>query len=187
MITLDPATRALQGLVRSFQLVSIYPTLTVAEMVAVGNFARQRKTFCMFRPASWFFRERTETESIVEAFWFDASHEYNVFHSFSRREEAGGHCKLAYIASRLILMDEPTSGIASADKHGIMEKLLAATKALGVESLVLVEHDMELIARYATRVIGLRSGQIVADLPPSGVFPRPARYQIYRGKGSPKC
>jgi branched-chain amino acid transport system ATP-binding protein len=40
----------------------------------------------------------------------------------------------------------------------------------GVESLLLVERDMELISRYATRVIGLKAGEIVADLPPREFF-----------------
>ncbi len=87
-----------------------------------------------------------------------------------------GEKKLVDIASalalrpKLILLDEPTSGIASADKHRIMQTLLAAATRSGVESIVLVEHDMELIARYATRVIGLRSGVIAADLPTEAFF-----------------
>jgi branched-chain amino acid transport system ATP-binding protein len=54
-----------------------------------------------------------------------------------------------------------------------MDTLLSAARACHVESILLVEHDMDLIARYATRVIGLRGGSIVADLPPAAFFADP--------------
>lgn len=173
VIELDPAARARRGLARSFQLVSVYPTLTVAEMIAVGAFTRSRRTFNLLRPVSLFRAQRAEVEEIAEA--------CGLTHRLDTKCSAlsQGEKKLVDIASaltlrpRLILLDEPTSGIASADKHRIMETLLAAAKRCGVESLVLVEHDMDLIARYATRVIGLRLGSIVADLPPQAFFSDP--------------
>jgi branched-chain amino acid transport system ATP-binding protein len=170
---LDPATRARKGLARSFQLVSVYPTFSVADMIAVGAFARSGRTFNLFRPASFFPAQRAEVEEIAVAFGLK-DRLTTKCSSLSQGEK-----KLVDIASaltlrpRLILLDEPTSGIASADKHRVMETLLEAAKRCGVESLVLVEHDMELIARYATRVIGLRAGKIVADLPPSAFFSDP--------------
>jgi len=182
VVTLPPAARARRGLARSFQLVSVYPSFTVSEMVAVGAFSRRGRTFNMLRPASWFEPERSEIASVVEA--FGLSHRLDTLCSALSQ----GEKKLADIASamtlrpRLILLDEPTSGIASSDKHRIMERLLAATESLGVESLVLVEHDMELIARYATRVIGLRAGEIVADLPPSQFFGDPDVIESIVGK-----
>jgi branched-chain amino acid transport system ATP-binding protein len=52
---------------------------------------------------------------------------------------------------KVLLMDEPTSGVASADKFGVMETLMAALRQAGVSS-VFVEHDMEMVSLYATRV-----------------------------------
>ena len=52
---------------------------------------------------------------------------------------------------KVLLMDEPTSGVASADKFGVMETLMAALRQAGVSS-VFVEHDMEMVSLYASRV-----------------------------------
>jgi branched-chain amino acid transport system ATP-binding protein len=170
---LDPATLARRGLARSFQLVSVYPTLTVADMIAVGAFTRSGRTFNLLRPVTFFRSQRAEVEEIAAAFGLKGRLDSKC------SVLSQGEKKLVDIASaltlrpRLILLDEPTSGIASADKHRIMETLLLAAKRCGVESLLLVEHDMDLVARYATRVIGLRAGSIVADLPPQAFFGDP--------------
>lgn len=170
---LKPAALAKRGLVRSFQLVSIFPSFTVADMIATGAFSAAGRCFSLFRPTATFRRERGEVEAIAEA--FGLSHRLGV----PCQALSQGEKKLVDIASaltlrpRLMLLDEPTSGISSADKYRVMDTLLAAAKSNGVESLVLVEHDMELIARYATRVIGIRAGSIVADLPPKAFFSNP--------------
>jgi branched-chain amino acid transport system ATP-binding protein len=170
ILGLSPAKLSLRGLARSFQLISMFPTLTVAEMIAVGAFARAGLTFTMLKPSTRFGAEREEVERIAS--------EFGLHDSLSKKcsELSQGRKKLVDIASalalkpRLILLDEPTSGISSTEKYGIMERLLEAARRCGVESLVLVEHDMELIARYATRVVGLKAGEIVADLPPKQFF-----------------
>src|SRR4051794_6143276 len=54
VVALDPAQRARRGLARSFQLVSVYPTFTVSDMIAVGTFTRTGRTFNLLRPVSGF-------------------------------------------------------------------------------------------------------------------------------------
>ena len=67
-----------------------------------------------------------------------------------------GEKKLLDIASafaltpEVILLDEPTSGVSSGDKHGIMRTLMDAAKRAGVKAIILVEHDMDLVAEYST-------------------------------------
>jgi ABC-type branched-subunit amino acid transport system ATPase component len=73
-----------------------------------------------------------------------------------------GEKKLLDIASafalspRVILLDEPTSGVSSADKHGIMKTLIDAAKRAGVKAIILVEHDMDLVADYSSRIVALQ-------------------------------
>ncbi len=182
IIPLDSAARARGGLARSFQLISVYPTFTVAEMIAVGAFTHSQQTFNMLWPTFTFARERVEVEEIASA--FGLAHRMATTCAMLSQ----GEKKLVDVASaltlrpRLILLDEPTSGIASAEKQRIMETLLFAAKRCGVESLVLVEHDMDLIARYATRVIGLRAGQIVADLSAHSFFSDPSVIESIVGR-----
>lgn len=87
-----------------------------------------------------------------------------------------GEKKLLDIASafaltpEVILLDEPTSGVSSGDKHGIMRTLLEAGKHAGVQAIILVEHDMNLVAEYSTRIVALKEGKVLADLPPDQFF-----------------
>jgi branched-chain amino acid transport system ATP-binding protein len=87
-----------------------------------------------------------------------------------------GEKKLLDIASafalspQVILLDEPTSGISTADKRGIMDTLMTAAKLAGIKTMLLVEHDMELVAEYSTRIVALAEGKLLADLPPKEFF-----------------
>ncbi len=185
VLTLGPSARAKRGLARSFQLVSVFQTLTVQETMSVGAFSRSRRSYHIDRIWPSCRAEADQVRDVASAFGLEGR--------LSVRCSAlsQGEKKLVDIASaltlrpRLLLLDEPSSGISSADKHAMMRTLLDASKTCGVESLVLVEHDMELIARYATRVIGLRSGAIVADMPTESFFADPDAIASLVGKTNP--
>ena len=87
-----------------------------------------------------------------------------------------GEKKLLDVASafalnpQVILLDEPTSGVSTADKHAIMQILIAAGRKAGVNAIVLVEHDMDLVAAYSSRIVALSAGKMLADLPPKEFF-----------------
>ena len=74
---------------------------------------------------------------------------------------------------RLLLMDEPTSGVSSSEKFAIMDALVRALAERQVTS-VFVEHDMEMVTRYADRVAVWNAGRIQADGPPAQVLGDPA-------------
>ena len=82
----------------------------------------------------------------------------------------------------MILLDEPTSGVSTADKHGIMKTLIAAAGLARVKGIVLVEHDMDLVAAYSHRIIALSEGRVVADLPPDRFFADPHLIETVIGK-----
>ena len=91
-----------------------------------------------------------------------------------------GEKKLLDIASAfalnpiVILLDEPTSGVSTGDKHAIMEVLVTAAKAAGVRAVVQVEHDMDLVERYSHRIVALQEGAVLADMTPAAFFADPA-------------
>ena len=74
---------------------------------------------------------------------------------------------------KLLLMDEPTSGVSSTEKFGIMDTLLHALERREVTA-VFVEHDMEMVSKYAGRVAVWNQGRIVAEGPPAAVLSDPA-------------
>ncbi len=66
---------------------------------------------------------------------------------------------------RLVMLDEPTSGISIEEKFGLMEIIMAALKARDI-TVLFVEHDMEIVRRYADRVLAFYEGTVIADGPP---------------------
>ena len=71
--------------------------------------------------------------------------------------------------SRLLLLDEPTSGVSADEKFAIMDVVMGAARAAGV-TVIFVEHDMDIVARYAARVVAFYDGGIIGDGPPDAVL-----------------
>jgi len=70
---------------------------------------------------------------------------------------------------QIVLLDEPTSGVSSAEKLGLMTRLVAALRARGV-SAIFVEHDMDVVARFADRVAVWVEGRLLRVGPPAEVL-----------------
>lgn len=159
-----------QGLVRSFQLIQIFPQLTVAETIGAAVVSRQKKRWRMFARLDADAEVGTRIREVADIFGLNRRLDTVA------AELSQGEKKLLDVASafaldpRIILLDEPTSGVSTADKHGIMKILIAAGKKAGVKAIVLVEHDMDLVAAYSSRIIALSGGDVVADLPPDRFF-----------------
>jgi len=73
---------------------------------------------------------------------------------------------------RLLIMDEPTSGVSSEEKHQIMATLMHALDERKVTS-IFIEHDIDIVRRYATRLSAWISGRIAADGSPAEVLANP--------------
>ena len=86
-----------------------------------------------------------------------------------------GDKKLLDVASafalrpEIILLDEPTSGVSTADKHAIMEILVGAARRIGLTAIIQVEHDMDIVFGYSDRIIALHQGQVLADATPAAI------------------
>ena len=177
-----PVELADHGLARAFQLIQIFPKLTVAETIAAAVVSRQKKRWHLF---SGLAGDPAISQRVGEvADIFGLRHRLDtVAAALSQGEK-----KLLDVASafaldpQVILLDEPTSGVSTADKHAIMTTLIAAAKLAGVKGIVLVEHDMDLVAAYSHRVVALSEGKILADLPPERFFADPHLIDTVIGK-----
>lgn len=177
-----PVALADQGLARTFQLIQIFPKLTVADTIAAAVISRQKKRWRLFSRLSGDRQIDARVHEVAEV--FGLSQRLNtIAASLSQGEK-----KLLDVASafaldpQVILFDEPTSGVSTADKHSIMKTLVAAAKRAGVKGIVLVEHDMDLVSAYSTRIIALSGGRVLADLPPDQFFADPHLIETVIGK-----
>lgn len=164
-----PTRLARLGMARSFQLVTIFPGLSVADTLAVAALARLGRSA---RPFSALARD-AEVRGAVE----EVAALFRLGDKLGRpaRTLPQGDKKLLDVASafalhpEMILMDEPTSGVSTADKTTIMETLVRAAERIGVRAIVLVEHDMDIVFGYSQRIVALHQGRVLADATPAGI------------------
>ncbi|HEY6382713.1 MAG TPA: ABC transporter ATP-binding protein [Pseudolabrys sp.] len=177
-----PVALADQGLARAFQLIQIFPKLTVEETIAAAVVSRQKKRWRLLSRLSEDAEIHEQVGKVAEI--FGLSNRLDTLAAALSQ----GEKKLLDVASafaldpQVILFDEPTSGVSTADKHSIMKTLLAAAKLAGVRGIVLVEHDMDLVSAYSTRIIALAEGRVLADLPPKEFFADPHLIATVIGK-----
>lgn len=167
------------GMGRSFQLPQLFVDHTVQQCLEISAAARNgRLSWLTPLSRSVSSHEIQETMELVGL--RDKANEL----SGSLPE---GHKKLLDIAMalmlkpRLIIMDEPTSGVSTEDKHGLMALIMQALDERKVTSWF-VEHDVDIVSRYATRVAAWISGQIAADGPPDQVLNNPKIRQEVLGE-----
>lgn len=178
-----PVELATRGLARAFQLVNVFPDLTVRETLSVAACSHLRTRW------RWFggFWQDPRVGAIVDrtARAFGLDHDADT----PARSLPHGRRKLLDVASafalhpQVMLLDEPTAGVSTADKDGVMTTLLDAARHLGVEAILLVEHDMDLVARYSSRIVAMMNGRKIADQPTAEFFRNEDALAIVVGKG----
>ncbi|MCL8381673.1 ABC transporter ATP-binding protein [Xanthobacter aminoxidans] len=183
---IGPVELSRRGMARGFQLVNIFPELTVRETLGVAAASRLRRIGNPFRSLGGDREIRDAVEEVADIF--------NLRHRLDQQASAlsQGEKKLLDVASafalkpELILIDEPTSGVSTGDKHAIMELLVSASRKAGVRGIIQVEHDMDLVARYSDRIVALQAGTVLADEKPETFFKDPALIAAVVGTRPPK-
>jgi branched-chain amino acid transport system ATP-binding protein len=178
-----PARRTKCGLVRSFQITSLFANLTVLENLYLAVSEQRGESFQLLRPAASRHQVIERTEALLIQF---------RLREFANRRV----CELAYGQQRLIeiaialalepkvlLLDEPAAGIPSGETGLLIEAIEALSSDITV---LLIEHDMALVKRFARDATLLVQGAVaargtVADLLSSDVV-----RQVYLGNAAPR-
>jgi branched-chain amino acid transport system ATP-binding protein len=179
---IGPVKLARRGMARAFQLVHIFPAMTVAETIGVAVVSQTGKGLSLFASLRKDDAVRARVREVAAIFGLDGKLDAES------RLLSQGEKKLLDIASafalspEVILLDEPTSGVSSGDKHGIMRNVVDAARRAGVKAIILVEHDMDLVAEYSSRIVALTAGKVLADRAPAEFFADPAIVAAVVGK-----
>lgn len=158
------------GIGRSFQLPQLFLDHTVRESVELAIAARQGR-MRLFKAMNRCV-DADEVDHVLEVVGM-AARAHDRCGSLPE-----GHRKLLDIAMALVLrpklliMDEPTSGVAADEKHPLMATIMKALSERSVTAMF-VEHDVDIVQQYATRVAAWISGRIAADGPPELVMNDP--------------
>src|SRR5206468_7404279 len=179
---LGPVRLAARGMARAFQLVHVFPAMTVAETIAVAVVSQSGKAMRFFAPVRKDRAVNARVREVAEIFGLERKL------ASEARLLSQGEKKLLDIASafalspEVILLDEPTSGVSSGDKHGLMRNVVDAARKAGVKAIILVEHDMDLVAEYSTRIVAIQAGRVLADRAPAEFFADPEIVAAIVGK-----
>ncbi len=161
-----------RGVCRSFQIPQVFDSLTAREnlLVGLGIVKLGRKAFVGSA------LEAIEPEEAAAGM-------LRRFHLEGYGDAAAstlpeGVRKLLDIAMalavkpRMLLLDEPTSGVSAEEKFALMDLVLGAIRSERV-TVLFVEHDMEIVRRYTERVLAFYDGRIIADGPSAAVLENP--------------
>ena len=157
IVGLSPRQITRLGVSRSFQIPQLFQTLSVRDNLLIAESIAGAED------------PQAATEAALARF------ELRPYASQQAGLLPEGIRKLLDVAmalssrSRLLLLDEPTSGVSADEKFAIMDVVMGAAKAAGV-TVIFVEHDMDIVARFAGRVVAFYDGAIIGDGAPGDVL-----------------
>ncbi|RIK97747.1 MAG: ABC transporter ATP-binding protein [Burkholderiales bacterium] len=168
------------GVGRTFQIAATFASLTVVENVQMALISADRRLYSFWRPA----REHKRDEALEllkkvgMAAQADRPCSVLAYGDVKRVELAIAMAN----APKLLLMDEPTAGMAPAERNDLM----ALTKDLVVErnmGVLFTEHSMDVVFAYADRMVVLARGRLIAQGAPSEIRDDPKVQEVYFGSG----
>lgn len=163
---LTAAERVRRGLIRSFQVTRLFPEMTPEEHIALAILQRDGKSGNMFGHYSGRSHVMDETDVILSQLGLRSLASLKV------REIAYGQQRLLELAlavalrPKVLLLDEPAAGVPQSETGLIEEALDRLPADLAV---LMIEHDMDLVFRFAKRVVALAAGTVIFDGSPQDV------------------
>jgi ABC-type branched-subunit amino acid transport system ATPase component len=178
----SPEGRARLGLIRSFQDAALFQTLTVIETVSLA-FERRHPTNTVFSTMGLHGPDRAKERAARELV---ALMGLDRFRNKQIRELSTGTRRITELACVValepvvLLLDEPSSGIAQRESEALAELLLRLRTHLGC-TLVIIEHDIPLLMGLSTRVMAMDTGRVIAVGSPEEVRNNPVVVTSYLG------
>ena len=178
---LGPRRVTTLGLARSFQVPQLYTGLNVLDNVLIAIAAHSGRGADFWTPMH-------RRDSLVSAEDFLARFGLSDQATAAVRNLPEGARKVLDVAlsvilePKVLLMDEPTSGVSARDKFSVMDTLMPTLRERRVTT-IFVEHDMEIIERYAERAVAFDAGRIIADGPVAGVLGQAEVRRAVLGEG----
>jgi len=168
------------GVGRTFQVAATFGSMTVIENVQMALASHHRELYRFISPLAVHHRRQAH-ELLAEVGMADAAHR-------ACRELAYGDVKRVELASalanqpRLLLMNEPTAGMAARERHDMIALVKRLVAERGV-SVLFTEHSMDVVFAYADRIIVLARGALIAEGDAATIRENAQVQQVYLGTG----
>jgi branched-chain amino acid transport system ATP-binding protein len=156
------------GIARSFQLVNLFDQLTLLDNVALSVFSREGMTRRLFRLAYLHRPVWQEAAEVLREFGLESKAAV-LAGGISQGERKLLDVAVAYaLRPRLLVLDEPTSGVGTRDKAPIMDIVTSIVRSQKITAVV-IEHDMDIVFRYSDRIVVMHQGTVLADGTPDEI------------------
>jgi branched-chain amino acid transport system ATP-binding protein len=166
------------GVGRTFQVTATFSSMTVRENVQVALLSHHRRLFSLREPAARFHVDEADALLARVGIQEQAARPCAVL--------AYGDLKRVELAvalanrPRLLLMDEPTAGMAPGERQALMQLAAALARSERI-AVLFTEHDMDVVFNFASRIIVLHGGEVIAAGAPDEVRANPRVREVYLG------
>jgi branched-chain amino acid transport system ATP-binding protein len=176
---LSQAARVKRGLGRTFQINTLFPNVSVVDNVAFAVAEREGVAWRMFRPANGYREVLDESMALLETLGLAQD---------ARLTVAGlpyGKQRLVEIAialglkPRVLLLDEPAAGVPTTESHRILEVLDSLPRDIAI---LIIEHDMDVVFRFAQRITVLTQGTVLIEGTPAEIAADHRVREVYLGE-----
>ena len=174
---LRPDTRVKKGLARTFQINTLFPQLSALEAVTLAVLERDGHAHNWWRGLPRFGAAIDEAQAILDSLKIPPTKE--------TRELAYGQQRLLEIAlalatrPRVLLLDEPAAGVPRDESAALFDAIANLSREL---TILFIEHDMDVVFRFATKIIVMVGGRILVEGPPDEIARDERVREVYLGK-----
>jgi branched-chain amino acid transport system ATP-binding protein len=178
---LGPRAIARRGVGRTFQITATFGSMTVRENVQMALLFHRREIWQFWKPVAG--RHADDADALLAQVGLEAQADR------ATGVLAYGDLKRLELAialgndPRLLLMDEPTAGMAPVERVGLMQLTRKLAKERGV-AVLFTEHDMDVVFDASDRILVLNRGKLIAEGDGASIRANPAVREIYLGAGT---
>lgn len=168
-----------RGMGRSFQITSTFSRLTAFQNIRMGILSKRDIRFNMFRMLDKMQDVTAETEEVLKRINLDGERDIPASQlSYGKSRSLEISMALATDPD-LVMLDEPTAGMSVDETHNAVELIRRLTEG---KTMVIIEHDMDVVFSLADRITVLHLGTILASGPPEEIRDNQAVKDAYLGE-----
>ena len=174
---LRPDARVKKGLARTFQINTLFPQLSALETVTLAVLEREGHAHNWWRGLPRFGAAIDEAHAILDSLKVPPTRE--------TKELAYGQQRLLEIAlalatrPKVLLLDEPAAGVPKDESAVLFDAIDGLSREL---TILFIEHDMDVVFRFASRIIVMVGGRILVEGPPDEIARDERVREVYLGK-----
>jgi ABC-type branched-subunit amino acid transport system ATPase component len=176
---LPQAERVKLGIARTFQINRLFRGLSVLENVYIAIAERVGAAQSMLRPAGKRQDVIDEAMALLQSLKLDRDASHRVAELPYGRQRLVELAIALGLLPEVLLLDEPAAGVPSTESHIILDAVAALPEHIGV---LIIDHDMDLVFRFAKRITVLVGGAVFADGTPKEIGANPEVRAVYLGQ-----